>query len=87
MHETALVRDVVHRIGDLARSAGARRVARARIWLGALSHFSGEHFREHFAVEAEGTVAAGAILEIEVSDDTDDPHAQHIRLDSVDLDE
>jgi hydrogenase nickel incorporation protein HypA/HybF len=85
MHETALVRDVVHRIEDLARSTGTR-VTRARVWLGALSHLSAEHFREHFAVEARDTLAAGAVLEIEVSSDPEDPHAQHVRLESVDLD-
>jgi hydrogenase nickel incorporation protein HypA/HybF len=87
MHETALVRDVVHRITDLARSTGARRVTGAKVWLGALSHLSAEHFSEHFAIEARDTLAAEAILEIEVSDDFQDPHAQHIRLESVDLDE
>jgi hydrogenase nickel incorporation protein HypA/HybF len=87
MHETALVRDIVHRIEDLARSANSRRVFGVKVWLGALSHLSAEHFREHFAIEARDTLAAGAILEIEMSADPDDPHAQHVRLESVDLDE
>jgi hydrogenase nickel incorporation protein HypA/HybF len=87
MHETALVRDVVQRIEDLARSTGARRVIGVKVWLGALSHLSAEHFREHFAIEARGSLAAGTMLDIEVSDDPDDPHAQHVRLESVDLDE
>ena len=87
MHETALVRDVVHRIEDLARSAGARRVVAAKVWLGALSHLSAEHFREHFLVEAAGTRAADAILEIDESDDPHEPQAQNVRLVSVELDE
>jgi hydrogenase nickel incorporation protein HypA/HybF len=87
MHETALVRDIVHRIEDLARSAGARRVTRAKIWLGALSQISLEHFREHFVIEARDSLAAGAVLEIAVSDDPHDPHAQDVRLESVDIDE
>ena len=87
MHETSLVRDVVHRIEDLARSTGARRVTGAKVWLGALSHLSAEHFREHFAIEARDTLAAGAVLNIEASADPDDPNAQHVRLESVDLDE
>jgi hydrogenase nickel incorporation protein HypA/HybF len=86
MHETALVRDIVRRIDDLARATNARRVTGAKIWLGALSHLSAEHFREHFAMEARDTLAARAVLDIEVSEDPDDPHAQHVRLDSVDLD-
>ena len=87
MHETALVRDVVRRIEDLARATGAHRVPSARIWLGALSHLSADHFREHFAIAAQGSIAAGATLVIEVSDDPDDPHAQNVRLESVDLDD
>jgi hydrogenase nickel incorporation protein HypA/HybF len=87
MHETALVRDVVRRIEDLAQATGARRITGAKIWLGALSHLSAEHFREHYAIEAQGSIAAGAILTIEASSDLDHPDAQHVRLESVDLDE
>ena len=87
MHETALVRDVVRRIEGLAQATSARRITGAKIWLGALSHLSAEHFREHYALEAQGSIAAGAILTIEVSDDLDHPHAQLVRLESVDLDE
>jgi hydrogenase nickel incorporation protein HypA/HybF len=87
MHETALVRDIVHRINDLAQSTRARRVTRARIWLGALSHRSPEHFRKHFAIEARDTIAAQAILDVELSGDVNDLHAQLVRLESVDLEE
>jgi hydrogenase nickel incorporation protein HypA/HybF len=87
MHETATVRDIVRRIEDLARAAGVRRVTGAKVWLGALSHLSAEHFREHFAVEARDTLAAEAVLHVEISDDANDPDAQHVRLESVELDE
>ena len=87
MHETALVRDVVRRIEDLARATSARRVTGAKVWLGALSHLSAEHFRQHFTIEARDTLADGAVLQIETSEDPDDPHAQHVRLESVDFDE
>jgi hydrogenase nickel incorporation protein HypA/HybF len=87
MHETALVRDVIRRIDDLVRSTGARRVVRVKVWLGALSHLSAEHFREHYAIEARDTFAAKAILDIEASIDPGHPQAQQIRLESVDLEE
>jgi len=87
MHETALVRDVVRRIEDVARATGARRITGAKIWLGALSHLSADHFREHYAIEAQGSIAAGASLAIEVSHDLGDPNAQNVRLESVDFDE
>jgi hydrogenase nickel incorporation protein HypA/HybF len=87
MHETAIVRDVVRHMVDLAHTSGARRIAGAKIWLGALSHFSAEHWREHFALEARNTLAAGADLKIEVSDDPKHPHAQQVRLESVELED
>ena len=87
MHETALVRDVVRRINDLARATNARRVKGAKIWLGALSHLSPEHFRDHFAIESRDTLAAEAMLDIEASEDVSDPHAHNVRLESVDLDD
>ena len=87
MHETALVRDLVRQMIELARATGARRVTRAKLWLGALSHLSAVHFRAHFAAEARDTIAAAAVLEIEVSDNPDDPDAQHIRLVSIDIDD
>jgi hydrogenase nickel incorporation protein HypA/HybF len=87
MHETALVRDVIRRIEDLAGATQARQVTGAKIWLGALSHLSADHFREHFAIAAQGSIAAGAALTIELSDDLGHPQAQHVRLQSVDLDD
>ena len=62
MHETALVRDVVRRIEDLARATSAHRVTGAKVLLGALSHLSAGHFREHFTIEARDTLAGGAVL-------------------------
>jgi hydrogenase nickel incorporation protein HypA/HybF len=73
MHETALVRDIIHRIEDLGHATGARRVTGAKIWLGALSHLSADHFREHFAIEARDTCVDRVTLEVEVSDNPDDP--------------
>jgi len=87
MHETALVRDIIRRIDEIARATNARRVIGAKVWLGALSHLSPDHFRDHFTMDSRNTPASGAVLEIEVSKDLDDPHAQHVRLESVDLDE
>jgi hydrogenase nickel incorporation protein HypA/HybF len=86
MHETGLVRDLVHRLEAAARDAGAKRVSGAEVWLGAFSHMSAEHFREHFEHEARGTVAEGATLRIEVSSDLEHPEAQAVVMRCVDLD-
>jgi hydrogenase nickel incorporation protein HypA/HybF len=85
MHETGLVRDLVRQLEKAAQEAGAERVFGVVVWLGALSHFSPEHFREHFDSEARGTLAEGAALKIEMSQDIGHPHAQNVMMRSVDL--
>lgn len=85
MHESGIVKDLVRRLEAAAHEQGARRIVAANVWLGALSQFSDEHFREHFAEEARGTMAAGARLLIEVSTDPFHPHAQQVMVQSVDL--
>jgi hydrogenase nickel incorporation protein HypA/HybF len=85
MHETGMIQDLVHRVEEAARAAGARRVAGVEVWLGALSQMSPEHFREHFDEEVRGTIAEGATLTLEVSDDLEAPHAQAVMLRSLDL--
>ena len=67
MHETGLIRDLVHRLEAAARDAGAEGVAGVEVWLGALSQMSAEHFREHFDEAVRGTVAEGALLNIMMS--------------------
>lgn len=86
MHETGIVRDLVRHIERAAREARADRVAVVRVWLGALSQFSPTHFREHFDDEARGTVAEGAELDIEMSQDVRHPNAQSVVMQSLDLD-
>lgn len=86
MHEAATVRDLMRRLERAAQTAGAERVSRVAVWLGALSHFSARHFRDHFDDEARGTIAEGATLDIETSDDPTHPDAQHVVLRNIDLD-
>ncbi|MGC2462167.1 MAG: hydrogenase/urease maturation nickel metallochaperone HypA [Steroidobacteraceae bacterium] len=85
MHETGIVRDLVHRLERAARDAGAERVCGVEVWLGALSQFSPAHFRAHFDDEARGTAAQGASLRIVVSEDIEHPRAQSVVIHSVDL--
>ncbi len=85
MHESGIVKDLARRMEKAAADAGAKRISRAHVWLGAFSQFSPEHFREHFEEEARGTLAEGAALEIELSDDAMHPDAQHVVMQSIDL--
>lgn len=86
MHEASLIKDLVRRIEQIAADEQAAKVVSVGVWLGALSHMSADHFREHFSHATAGTCAQGANLEIELSDDVSDPHAQDLLLRRVDID-
>jgi hydrogenase nickel incorporation protein HypA/HybF len=85
MHDRALMNDLIKQLGRLAREGEARRVVAMRVRLGALSHLTPEHFREHFEEAARGGPAEGATIDIVTSTDIADPGAQGVVLESVDL--
>jgi len=85
MHEASLMRDLMIRIETLAKAESAERVTRVSVWLGALAHMSPDHFREHFAQSAPGTLAEGATLDLALSDDVHDPRAQELVLRSIEV--
>ena len=85
MHEHSLIANLLHRIDAVARQENAGRVVGVKVWLGALCHLSASHFREHFEDGSRGSVAQGARLDIEVSDDSEHPQAQDILLRSVEV--
>lgn len=85
MHEATLMADLMGRLADVAKVERARRITRVSVWLGALSHISAEHFTEHFKHASHGTVAEGAWLDVSLSDDIKDEHAQDIVLERVEL--
>ena len=87
MHEFSLITDLMWKIDAIAREQGARRVVGVKVRLGALSHISPDHFREHFEAAATGTIAEAARLDIETLREERDPHAQDILLDSVEVEE
>ena len=85
MHETALVRNLVQKLQRICTDEDAERVVDVSVWLGALCHMSPDHFTEHFLQEAAGTCAEGARLQIVASDDIDDPNAQDVLLQSLEV--
>jgi hydrogenase nickel incorporation protein HypA/HybF len=86
MHEQAVMRDLVGRIDELAAAERATAVTRVQVRLGALSHFTPEHFQEHFEDAARGTRAEGATIEATLCDDTSAPDAVGVVLETVELD-
>jgi len=87
MHEQALMRDLVRRIVGVAESEGATGVTKVSVRLGALSHFTPDHFREHFLDSSRGTIAEGAVVDAVLDTSTTDPNAQGVLLESVELEE
>lgn len=85
MHEFSLMADLLRKIEQLAQDARADKVTGVKVKLGALSHITPDHFREHFEAAIVGTIAEGATLDVEQSDDQGDPNAQDILLESVDI--
>jgi hydrogenase nickel incorporation protein HypA/HybF len=85
VHEQALINGLLRQIQDVAAAEGASRVTALRVWCGALSHFTPEHFREHFERAAAGTVANGADVEVDLSDDITHPDASGLRLESIEV--
>lgn len=85
MHEASLMVGLMRRIREVADADGAQRVVGVSVRLGALSHMSAEHFAEHFELAAAGSIAEGASLTIELSEDTGAPWAQDILIESVEI--
>lgn len=85
MHERTLMTDLMREIEGVARADGATRVTRVSVCLGALSHFTQEHFREHFVDASRGTLVEGAVVDTVLADDLDDPRATGVVLESVEV--
>jgi hydrogenase nickel incorporation protein HypA/HybF len=85
VHEKALMQDVMREIRARAGGEGASRVTRVRVRLGALSHFTPAHFREHFEDAARDTLAEGAEVDAELRTDPTEPAAQGVVLVSIDV--
>jgi len=85
MHEFSLMADLLKKIDRLASDQNADRVVSVSVRLGALAHISADHFREHFETGVKGTKAEYARLDVWVCDDQQDPHAQDIILESIEV--
>ena len=77
------MKSLMAKILEIAEQEDARRVSSVEVWLGALSHMTPEHFREHFDIAAQGSIADGAELITEVSEDINDSNAETILLKSI----
>lgn len=85
MHEFLLINDLVKKIQRLASEQQPNTLRLVTIELGALSHISAGHFREHFEQAVAGTELEHIGLSIECSDDIHSPTAQDILIKSIDI--
>lgn len=85
MHEYHLMNKLMNKILVLADEQQASKVTKVSVKLGALSHMSAPHFKEHFDEAAKGTIAENAEIEAEESQDIYDPNAQVVLLKSIDI--
>ena len=83
MHERALMDDLVRKVLEVADAESATRVERIRVRLGALSHFTPEHFVEHWRDASRGTVAEDAEVEATMDGSLAGEAAQGVVLESV----
>lgn len=85
MHERALMIDLMRKIDEVAASQGATRVVLVRVRLGSLSHFTVEHFREHFVDASQGTIAEGAEVDAVPEDATDGEQSSDVVLEAIEV--
>lgn len=85
MHEHSLMNDLFKKINEIALKENVKHVAKVHVQLGALSHISPDHFKEHFDEMCKGTVAENAQVIITEDGDIHSSSAQDITLISVDV--
>ena len=85
MHEFSLINDLLSKIRQIAGEQAPNRLESVTVELGALSHISAEHFREHFEHAVAGSELEAVALNVECNDDSSAPTAQDISLKSVDI--
>ncbi|HVZ13094.1 MAG TPA: hydrogenase/urease maturation nickel metallochaperone HypA [Bauldia sp.] len=85
MHDRALMADLMRRILAAAAHENARAITGVSVRLGALSHMTPDHFREHFEEAAAGTIAADARITAVQSADIRDPRAEGVWLEGIEV--
>ena len=85
MHESSLINDLIRKITSIAHEQHASKVLSVTVKLGALSHISPDHFREHFIHASRGTIAEGAQINIEILSDTNEQLSQEVVIDNIEI--
>ncbi|MGV7221963.1 MAG: hydrogenase/urease maturation nickel metallochaperone HypA [Nitrospinales bacterium] len=87
MHEQSLMADLMRKIEAICKEQGSKNVIGIKVKIGALAHISADHFKEHFVQASKGSGVENVKLHIEELKNINDPHAQEIILDSIEVEE
>jgi hydrogenase nickel incorporation protein HypA/HybF len=85
MHESGIIEDLIQKIEAAARDNDATKIVSVDLEIGALAAISPDHLKEHFDIAARGTLAEGAELRMEVSEDALAPDPQAIRVTGMEI--
>jgi len=85
VHEMTTVRALCTQALEAANASGAAKVTAVNLKIGALSHLSAGHLREHFVAAAADSILEGARLDISIDEDASAVHAQEIELVSLEV--
>ena len=87
MHESSIMSDLGRKLESIAREHHAAHIVAVHLQIGSLAPISAEQLREHFAHAMRGTKAEGARLDIAMRDEVNDPNAQAIWIDAIEVEE
>jgi Zn finger protein HypA/HybF involved in hydrogenase expression len=78
MHKLSLTADLIRKRDSIAHEQHPAKIIDVTIKLGALTHVSVPHLREHFVQACRGTPLESTRLAMEIGTDLSDLHAQDI---------
>jgi Zn finger protein HypA/HybF involved in hydrogenase expression len=87
MHEYSLLTDLMRKINLMAHENPGMKAVEVRIRLGARCGVSPAALKKEFKYLTRGTIAEHAQLDIESAHNQNDPWAEDIRLEAVELEE
>ncbi len=87
MHETGVIKSLIHEVERVTRSYGGNKVRSVRVHVGVLCPFSDDHLLEHFQQQSQDTLAGQAVLTIEHGTDPTDPMAMDVGLLTIEIED
>lgn len=67
MHESSLARQIVEAVLAKAQASGATKILKVTGWIAEPERLSADSLQVHFDIQAAGTIAEGAKLELAIS--------------------